>query len=180
MAPPFKKLSPLSPEARALAAQWHPLAYRLAKEVALSTGLDRGDLLGEAYLELCRLATYYDPDRGVSFGPFAKRFIRGHLWGLVRRLRARPRNVGLAEALAESRPEPGGDIDDLLAAASGLLTDARLEALRLRFGEGLTIVEAAGRLGVSPKALAARASAAYEILRNDGGFARAAGREDAR
>lgn len=146
--------TPLTPEARELAAAHLPLALAIARRSARDPR-DRESTADAAVDALIAAARAFDPARGLQFatlvGASARRAIKDRRNWDHRAKRApardvlplRPDDSGLA--VPGRLPDDDEDFDGLLAPLS-----ADLRAiLRLRHGEGLDGAATARRLGIS-------------------------------
>jgi RNA polymerase sigma factor (sigma-70 family) len=204
MGRPATKKAPLREDQQALAAQWVPLAYRLAgRYAAANPGLDADDLRGVALESLVHAARCFDPGRGVKFPTYFGRAVGLNLRSESARQRAaglggltsdirNGRLRGTAPALGELAADPPGREADPAAdaerreaerAARGALAavgDRRRQALLLRHADGHTVREVGQALGVSRQrageVIEAALAACLRALREQAGVACQPGR----
>lgn len=69
----------LSEAARSLAESCYNLAWKKALQISGQTGADPDDLLSEAMWVLCRMAGWYDPEKGKPFPPIVGKYITKRL-----------------------------------------------------------------------------------------------------
>jgi RNA polymerase sigma-70 factor (ECF subfamily) len=125
---------------------------------------EAADVLQEILLTVHRGRHTYDPAR--PFEPWLFAIVRHVVADHVRRARRAARvDVVAGEALADvAAPEAIGSAD-LLEDALGRLPPAQREAFEMLQLEGVSVVAAAARAGVSPGALRVRAHRAYTAIR---------------
>jgi RNA polymerase sigma factor (sigma-70 family) len=120
------------------------------------------DLIAEAFYGLTYAASLFDPERGVPFGAYATMVVRHRLiqsvlaWRRARRCDQLPivqTPDGPTEVEAEARPAP--ELCAVVAAKEmcervrRVLPARTYKLLRLRYGEGRTLVEIGSRLGLT-------------------------------
>jgi RNA polymerase sigma factor (sigma-70 family) len=138
----------------------YQLAYRFARRHAPGMPLD--DLIAEAFYGLTYAASLFEPERGVPFGAYATMVVRHRLiqsvlaWRRARRCDQLPlveTPDGPVELEAEARPAP--EFCAVVAAKEmcervrRILPARTYKLLRLRYGEGRTLVEIGSRLGLT-------------------------------
>lgn len=120
--------------------------------------VDRDELLGEAALALVEASRRFDPARGVPFGAYAARRVRGALLDSLRaqgsgRSRRRPESRSLDEARTVACPAPSPETRVVEAATCARIRSRLSErdrtVLRWRLGEDRTLAEIGARLGVT-------------------------------
>lgn len=110
-----------------------PLAKYLAVEKARTVSrVDLDDLISAAYFGLSRAAKLYEPERGVPFGAFARKYIN---WAILDEMR---------------RADPAGERD---RAKIEKLRDAA-SAVQARTGRPANAAELAAASGMSPESVA--------------------------
>lgn len=126
------------------------------------------DVVQNALLSIHRGRRTYRPER--PFGPWMRAIVRNSIIDHFRdRKRRGDREVELIpEEWADERAQGGGSVETLppeLAAALRALPDGQREAVTLVQIEGLSVAEAALRVGISVGAIKVRAHRGYRALR---------------
>ncbi|MGH7906351.1 MAG: sigma-70 family RNA polymerase sigma factor [Candidatus Binataceae bacterium] len=101
-----------SPDVRQLTESHLPLVLSEAEKIFLAPGigLERDDLISSGALGLLRAAKRFEPQRGVTFGVFARSYVRGAMLDEIRK-------VIRHDPEARVFPQPSNQVDpDALAA----------------------------------------------------------------
>ena len=125
------------------------------------------DIVQEVLLSIHTARHTYRPERPLE--PWVRTIARNAVIDWARRqTRARGRESGLdaADLAAPEVESPGALLSPGLERALSSLPDAQREAVVMLKLEGLTVAEAAERLGVTPGALKLRAHRGYRALRD--------------
>lgn len=140
---------------------------QVARRVAVPA--EREDIVQNVLISLHRARHTYRSEH--PFGPWLRAVVRNASidWMRARGRRSRHEWSGDVEDVAESSyeaPLPGEDaLSPELKGALASLPASQREAVELLHVEGLSVAEAAERVGVSPGALKVRAHRGYRALR---------------
>jgi RNA polymerase sigma-70 factor (ECF subfamily) len=134
----------------------------------LSRRIDDRDDLADAYqdtfLALHRARHTYQPTRPIE--PWLFAIARNVAADFGRRRRRRAVHEIVSDHTPEPTVEPERDVGARLDAALRALPNRQREALQLLKFQGLTVAEAAARVGTTPGALKVRAHRAYVALKS--------------
>lgn len=124
---------------------------------------DVADAYQDTFLAMHRARHTYQPRRPIE--PWVFAIARNVATDYARRRHRRSRWEILTDTTPESAPEPERDGGVRLDTMMRALPNRQREALQLLKVQGLTIKEAAARVGTTPTALKIRAHRAYVALR---------------
>jgi RNA polymerase sigma-70 factor (ECF subfamily) len=124
---------------------------------------DLADAYQDTFLALHRARHTYQPLRPLE--PWLFAIARNVAADYGRRRRRRGVHEVLTEALPEPAVEPERDLGAQLDTALRTLPNRQREALQLLKFQGLSVAEAAARVGTTPGALKVRAHRAYVALK---------------
>jgi RNA polymerase sigma factor for flagellar operon FliA len=104
----------LTPDQRARAAQWVPMASKIARVLAAVHDVDfYHDILRSTALEaLTRTARRYDPARGVPFPSYAWSRISGAVWDAIKKEKRSPGFLAAVEAAEDIEDRSGWEDTD--------------------------------------------------------------------
>jgi len=160
--------TPLTEEQRAMAAQFMPLAWKLARRWKRRYGVDLDEAISEASSALCFAARRFDAGRGIKFMTFAFNRIVMGLRALTSRNATRPRPARFPEHANElyGAPVPEesdiavDDMDRYLA----LLSDRQEAIVMARFIDGMTLEQAGKLFGLTKERVRQIEIKALEIM----------------
>ncbi len=148
---------------RALLDDLGPVLVRFLRR-RLRDSEDLADAYQDTFLALHRARHTYQPPRPIE--PWLFAIARNVVADHGRRWQRRNRYEILTESAPESLPDPPPrDFGSELATAIRALPNGQREAVQLLKIQGLSIREAAARVGTTPTALKLRAHRAYLALR---------------
>jgi RNA polymerase sigma factor (sigma-70 family) len=123
---------------------------------------DAEDTYQETLIAVHRARHTYDPARPIE--PWVFAIARNVVADYLRRRRRSQREI-LTDAIPEQLVEPERDLRAQFQHALAALPGAQREALVMLKVHGLTVTEAAARVGTTPGALKVRAHRAYVALK---------------
>jgi len=158
-----------------------PMARHAAMQTARKTGLEKGELLGEAVLAAMRTLPGWRPGGGASLTTYLYRAMRWGSWRAAEQLRRQAASLDAAMDAGDEAvraratladPSAGRAIRRLEdAEAAGRLLGVLGPELRAvavwHFGEGRSLVEVGRLLGISDMTAARRARGALARLRRE-------------